>query len=208
MSDPPTPKPRRTKAPPKRKRDASVTEESEAEKNTAPQPARRSRTSKASTASTSGAISTARTPRKTTRRPVQSIDSVAEIAEDEEAEPPAKKSRSSSGSGNGEDEEVSVLEKSADISEAERTADEDVPLEDARMPRDREDATQSVVKIEEDVSLLDQIKQSPRPVPSRAPEPEAPKGPRARLVIHKLVLNDFKSYAGRQEIGPFHKVPS
>ncbi|GAA99708.1 uncharacterized protein L969DRAFT_89562 [Mixia osmundae IAM 14324] len=27
----------------------------------------------------------------------------------------------------------------------------------------------------------------------------------SRLVIHKLVLHDFKSYAGTQEIGPFHK---
>lgn len=27
-----------------------------------------------------------------------------------------------------------------------------------------------------------------------------------RLVITKMVLNDFKSYAGRQVIGPFHKV--
>ena len=27
-----------------------------------------------------------------------------------------------------------------------------------------------------------------------------------RLVIHKMVLNNFKSYAGRVEIGPFHKV--
>jgi structural maintenance of chromosome 4 len=32
--------------------------------------------------------------------------------------------------------------------------------------------------------------------------------PKKRLVIHKLVLVDFKSYAGRQEIGPFHKVRS
>lgn len=36
--------------------------------------------------------------------------------------------------------------------------------------------------------------------PARAPAP-----PVRRLVIHKLVLQDFKSYAGRQEIGPFHK---
>ena len=35
--------------------------------------------------------------------------------------------------------------------------------------------------------------------------PAAPTGPLKRLVIHKMVLNDFKSYAGRQEIGPFHK---
>ncbi|KZT43906.1 RecF/RecN/SMC protein, partial [Sistotremastrum suecicum HHB10207 ss-3] len=39
------------------------------------------------------------------------------------------------------------------------------------------------------------------------PATETPEnvGPISRLVIHKLVLVDFKSYAGRQEIGPFHK---
>lgn len=28
-----------------------------------------------------------------------------------------------------------------------------------------------------------------------------------RLIIHKIVIDNFKSYAGRQEIGPFHQVP-
>jgi hypothetical protein len=32
------------------------------------------------------------------------------------------------------------------------------------------------------------------------------KPPEKRLTIHKLVLENFKSYAGRQEIGPFHSV--
>lgn len=27
-----------------------------------------------------------------------------------------------------------------------------------------------------------------------------------RLIIHKIVVENFKSYAGRQEIGPFDKV--
>lgn len=36
-----------------------------------------------------------------------------------------------------------------------------------------------------------------------APTPE-PSGPKARTVIKYLVLNNFKSYAGRQEVGPFH----
>jgi structural maintenance of chromosome 4 len=31
-------------------------------------------------------------------------------------------------------------------------------------------------------------------------------GPRNRIVITHLVLNNFKSYAGRQVIGPFHTV--
>lgn len=34
-----------------------------------------------------------------------------------------------------------------------------------------------------------------------APEPT---GPRARTVIKYLILTNFKSYAGRQEVGPFH----
>ena len=36
--------------------------------------------------------------------------------------------------------------------------------------------------------------------------PLADDGPKKRLIIHKMALVDFKSYAGRQEIGPFHKV--
>ncbi|KAF2758130.1 chromosomes protein 4 structural maintenance [Pseudovirgaria hyperparasitica] len=36
------------------------------------------------------------------------------------------------------------------------------------------------------------------------PKIEEPTGPQARLVITYLVLTNFKSYAGRQEVGPFH----
>ena len=58
---------------------------------------------------------------------------------------------------------------------------------------------------EEEKSLFD-----PPPMPglSNMPRsiPEEPAGPKSRLVIHKMVLINFKSYAGRQEIGPFHKV--
>ncbi|KAF8870390.1 RecF/RecN/SMC N terminal domain-containing protein [Gymnopilus junonius] len=57
---------------------------------------------------------------------------------------------------------------------------------------------------EEEKSLFD-----PPPAPSQStlppPPPEEPAGPKARLVIHKMALVNFKSYAGRQEIGPFHK---
>nr|WJN25104.1 condensin complex subunit [Tranzscheliella williamsii] len=48
--------------------------------------------------------------------------------------------------------------------------------------------------------LLKQIATPSKPAPATTPA-----GPLKRLVIHKMVLNDFKSYAGRQEIGPFHK---
>lgn len=30
--------------------------------------------------------------------------------------------------------------------------------------------------------------------------------PKPRLVINQIVMDNFKSYAGRQVIGPFHKV--
>lgn len=45
---------------------------------------------------------------------------------------------------------------------------------------------------------------SPAPAPAQASHPSQA-GPKPRLTIHKLVLVNFKSYAGRQEIGPFHK---
>ncbi|KAL4920968.1 hypothetical protein BDW62DRAFT_152897 [Aspergillus aurantiobrunneus] len=35
-------------------------------------------------------------------------------------------------------------------------------------------------------------------------EPEEPQGPKSRLMITTLVLNNFKSYAGKQVVGPFH----
>ncbi|KAG8882409.1 hypothetical protein FRB99_004665, partial [Tulasnella sp. 403] len=44
-----------------------------------------------------------------------------------------------------------------------------------------------------------------QPVIPEKIEEDVPEGPRSRLVIHKLVLFNFKSYAGKQEIGPFHK---
>ena len=63
---------------------------------------------------------------------------------------------------------------------------------------------------EDEKSLLDAIppplSQSQPRSQSQVPQPEEPKGPQARLTIHKMVLVNFKSYAGRQEIGPFHKV--
>ncbi|WWC65608.1 uncharacterized protein I303_108228 [Kwoniella dejecticola CBS 10117] len=55
-----------------------------------------------------------------------------------------------------------------------------------------------------------QLPATPSQVPPQInlPPPPAeakPAGPKPRLTIHKLVLVNFKSYAGRQEIGPFHK---
>lgn len=60
---------------------------------------------------------------------------------------------------------------------------------------------------EEEQSLFEPAPPPSIPVPSTLPQiPEEPAGPKSRLVIHKMALVNFKSYAGRQEIGPFHKV--
>ncbi|KAJ7783053.1 RecF/RecN/SMC [Mycena metata] len=58
---------------------------------------------------------------------------------------------------------------------------------------------------EEEKSLFDP---PPMPTPAQLAQlavVEEPTGPKSRLVIHKMALVNFKSYAGRQEIGPFHK---
>lgn len=65
------------------------------------------------------------------------------------------------------------------------------------------------VEDEEEHSLLEPqmlrtpTRSQPQPQVTVAEEPQ---GPKSRLVIHKMALINFKSYAGRQEIGPFHKV--
>ncbi|KAI1790910.1 RecF/RecN/SMC protein [Ganoderma leucocontextum] len=59
---------------------------------------------------------------------------------------------------------------------------------------------------EEEHSLLDPpISPIPREAPQPPPPPAEPEGPKPRLVIYKMALINFKSYAGRQDIGPFHK---
>ncbi|KAI0640132.1 RecF/RecN/SMC protein [Trametes polyzona] len=58
---------------------------------------------------------------------------------------------------------------------------------------------------EEEHSLLDPPLSSIPRAASQSAAPEEPQGNKPRLVIHKMALVNFKSYAGRQEIGPFHK---
>lgn len=57
---------------------------------------------------------------------------------------------------------------------------------------------------EEEFNLVDRIPM-PDPEALALTIPAQPSGPRPRLTIHKIVMVNFKSYAGRQEIGPFHK---
>ena len=58
--------------------------------------------------------------------------------------------------------------------------------------------------IAEETSLLDSVQNAPPEV--QPAEMEESQGPQPRLVIHKMALVNFKSYAGRQDIGPFHKA--
>ena len=71
--------------------------------------------------------------------------------------------------------------------------------------------TSAAVTQDEEIeeSLLDPIPPSmfqAQSLSQAPPPPEEPTGPKSRLTIHKMALVNFKSYAGRQEIGPFHKV--
>ena len=59
------------------------------------------------------------------------------------------------------------------------------------------------------VKALDTILEKPMDIVVRSralPAPQLPEsdGPKSRTVIQYLVLKNFKSYAGRQEVGPFH----
>ncbi|KAJ3508271.1 hypothetical protein NLJ89_g5846 [Agrocybe chaxingu] len=100
---------------------------------------------------------------------------------------------------------ATVVEESDDDLEAPPSAQPrpaaklvDVPASQAAAPEPEDEEE------EEEKSLFDP---PPMPAPSSLPQtiPEEPTGPKARLVIHKMALVNFKSYAGRQEIGPFHK---
>jgi structural maintenance of chromosome 4 len=64
------------------------------------------------------------------------------------------------------------------------------------------------IEDEQEKSLLDPPAPPEPPKTQEVPQAhgEEPNGPTSRLVIHKMALVNFKSYAGRQEIGPFHKV--
>lgn len=94
----------------------------------------------------------------------------------------------------------------------EQTADEDAdvetyPIRNSQEPPSQPKPMQQVDEEGggEEFHLVDPI---PMPNPETLAQSihEQPSGPQTRLVIHKIVLVNFKSYAGRQTIGPFHKV--
>jgi structural maintenance of chromosome 4 len=89
-------------------------------------------------------------------------------------------------------------------------SDLDEPLDTTPLPRTprptQKRANEVALDEEENIVLETPSRRPPIILSPVKPEPEADKGPKPRLVIHKIVLVNFKSYAGRQEIGPFHKV--
>ena len=64
---------------------------------------------------------------------------------------------------------------------------------------DREEADVQDERVED----REEIVESPR---EGEPSPESTSGPQTRLIIERLELHNFKSYAGTKVIGPFHKV--
>ncbi|KDR85857.1 hypothetical protein GALMADRAFT_109359 [Galerina marginata CBS 339.88] len=97
--------------------------------------------------------------------------------------------------------------KAAVVEESDEDLEPPTPAQPRKRPADdskKEPTPEVEEEEEEEKSLFDPI---PMPVPSSLPQtmPEEPSGPKSRLVIHKITLVNFKSYAGRQEIGPFHK---
>lgn len=88
-----------------------------------------------------------------------------------------------------------------------QNSDDDIPdFNPKPSPRkQRESTREPVVEEEEEMSLFEPPPMPPPPS-TAPPPPEEPSGPKSRLMIHKIALVNFKSYAGRQIIGPFHKV--
>ena len=67
------------------------------------------------------------------------------------------------------------------------------------------DSQSSIVK---PINAMDTVLEKPMDIVLKSRSMAAPAveetGPKARLVITYLILTNFKSYAGRQEVGPFH----
>lgn len=138
------------------------------------------------------------------------IDSEAEELKDQDS-PSSSKPTST---GLGEQGPISVPTTDAEEQEVEEIATPRAATRIAprsamlAIPKEKDESDD-----EPERSLLDDLPTSAaaKPMLSAAPQPpvpDEPQGPKSRLVIHKMVLVNFKSYAGRQVIGPFHKVGS
>ncbi|KAI9894177.1 MAG: hypothetical protein M1814_004031 [Vezdaea aestivalis] len=94
------------------------------------------------------------------------------------------------------------------------------PEPESGLPRPLADITEVAINEKQDVVENDVEAVKVRPLPeAELPRPmdiviksrstaipvrEEPTGPQARMVIQNLFLTNFKSYAGRQQVGPFH----
>ncbi|KAI0912544.1 condensin complex component SMC4 [Ustulina deusta] len=96
-------------------------------------------------------------------------------------------------------------EPSEEPSERHGTPPADVTSHSVKEPPTPGDETVIQVKpirpldtiLEKPMDIVLKSRQMPMPVVEET-------GPKARIVITYLILNNFKSYAGRQEVGPFH----
>ncbi|KAH9837376.1 RecF/RecN/SMC [Rhodofomes roseus] len=165
-------------------------------------------------------------PRRSSRSTRASVEPVAEVKapvpkrkrgeapeqEQENIKPPSRTRRSTSAAPNvastSKGRTSTRLRTSLQqVPESDEDGVEEVPHPSKKSPEAGLDvaADHAPEEQEEEKSLLDPPgtpKSQPQTIP---PVPEEPQGPKARLVIHKIALVNFKSYAGRQEIGPFHK---
>lgn len=147
--------------------------------------------------------------------PEPAVDAMS-VASEYEEEPAAKPSKGRKGKAPAARKGKATAKKPVKTVTIENAENEDDDLElpppaqsRARAPPIKKPAINMAPEAEdegeEEKSLFEP---PPMPAPSSLPTtmPEEPSGPKSRLVIHKMALVNFKSYAGRQEIGPFHKV--
>lgn len=85
-------------------------------------------------------------------------------------------------------------------------AQDDEPPSTTPKPSPKKAPPPPVVESDEEEPSMERPSARVPPTQPPPPAPEESEGPGSRLVIHKIALVNFKSYAGRQEIGPFHKV--
>jgi structural maintenance of chromosome 4 len=84
-----------------------------------------------------------------------------------------------------------------------------VPLADITVTlNDRPRTADSQSSVVKPIRALDAVLEKPMDIVLKSRTATAPviedTGPKARIVITYLILTNFKSYAGRQEVGPFH----
>jgi structural maintenance of chromosome 4 len=105
-----------------------------------------------------------------------------------------------------EPEPEAVPEPAAEITQIE--AKEETPLPEPKTEAEPLEEPQPPAKVLEDLntqqSMLEPIDIVVKRRAAAIPSLHEPAPPKQRTVITWLVLNNFKSYAGRQEVGPFH----